>query len=59
MHNQARTPLDIEYETKGIDPANVALVPILRSGLGMIDGIVHPALVFPLEFSPTLTNQSD
>ncbi|KAL2797630.1 uracil phosphoribosyltransferase-domain-containing protein [Aspergillus keveii] len=35
----ARTPLDIEYETKGIDPANVALVPILRSGLGMIDAI--------------------
>ncbi|CEL08891.1 Putative Uracil phosphoribosyltransferase (AFU_orthologue; AFUA_2G16200) [Aspergillus calidoustus] len=34
-----RTPLDIEYETKGIDPANVALVPILRSGLGMIEAI--------------------
>ncbi|KAL4871060.1 hypothetical protein BDV12DRAFT_194701 [Aspergillus spectabilis] len=33
------TPLGLEYETKGIDPANIALVPILRSGLGMIDAI--------------------
>ncbi|CBF86246.1 hypothetical protein AN2133.2 [Aspergillus nidulans FGSC A4] len=33
------TPLGIEYETKTIDPANIALVPILRSGLGMIDAI--------------------
>lgn len=30
--------MGLEYETKGIDPANIALVPILRSGLGMIDG---------------------
>ncbi|KAI9373682.1 uracil phosphoribosyltransferase-domain-containing protein [Aspergillus egyptiacus] len=34
-----RTPLDLEYETKDIDPANIALVPILRSGLGMIDAM--------------------
>ncbi|KAL2829650.1 uracil phosphoribosyltransferase-domain-containing protein [Aspergillus pseudoustus] len=34
-----RTPLDIEFETKSIDPANIALVPILRSGLGMIEAI--------------------
>ncbi|KAL3467832.1 uracil phosphoribosyltransferase-domain-containing protein [Aspergillus heterothallicus] len=34
-----RTPLDIEYETQNIDPANIALVPILRSGLGMIEAI--------------------
>ncbi|EAW19187.1 uracil phosphoribosyltransferase [Aspergillus fischeri NRRL 181] len=34
-----KTPLGIEYETKTIDPANVALVPILRSGLGMIEAI--------------------
>ncbi|KAL4878859.1 uracil phosphoribosyltransferase-domain-containing protein [Aspergillus karnatakaensis] len=33
------TPLGLEYETKTIDPANIALVPILRSGLGMIDAI--------------------
>ncbi|CAG8063684.1 unnamed protein product [Penicillium nalgiovense] len=32
------TPLGIEYETQGIDPADLALVPILRSGLGMVDG---------------------
>ncbi|KAE8144463.1 uracil phosphoribosyltransferase-domain-containing protein [Aspergillus avenaceus] len=34
-----QTPLGIEYETDGIDPAKVALVPILRSGLGMIEAM--------------------
>ncbi|EAW14478.1 uracil phosphoribosyltransferase [Aspergillus clavatus NRRL 1] len=34
-----KTPLGIEYETQTIEPANVALVPILRSGLGMTDAI--------------------
>ncbi|KGO74699.1 hypothetical protein PITC_083080 [Penicillium italicum] len=33
------TPLGIEYETQGIDPADLALVPILRSGLGMVDAL--------------------
>ncbi|KAJ5200511.1 hypothetical protein N7491_008683 [Penicillium cf. griseofulvum] len=33
------TPLGIEYETQGIDPEDLALVPILRSGLGMVDAI--------------------
>ena len=37
-HYQDTTPLGIEYETQGIDPADLALVPILRSGLGMVDG---------------------
>ncbi|OOQ84928.1 uracil phosphoribosyltransferase [Penicillium brasilianum] len=32
-----RTPLGVEYETSTIEPADLALVPILRSGLGMID----------------------
>ncbi|PWY72252.1 uracil phosphoribosyltransferase furA [Aspergillus sclerotioniger CBS 115572] len=32
-------PLGTEYETKDIDPADIALVPILRSGLGMIEAI--------------------
>lgn len=36
--SQDTTPLGIEYETQGIDPADLALVPILRSGLGMVDG---------------------
>ncbi|KAJ6148285.1 hypothetical protein N7497_010267 [Penicillium chrysogenum] len=35
------TPLGIEYETQGIDPADLALVPILRSGLGMVDVPVY------------------
>ncbi|KAB8069328.1 uracil phosphoribosyltransferase furA [Aspergillus leporis] len=34
-----QTPLGIQYDTQDIDPANVALVPILRSGLGMIEAI--------------------
>ncbi|KAJ5585076.1 uncharacterized protein N7459_004876 [Penicillium hispanicum] len=34
-----RTPLGVEYETKGIDPADLALVPILRSGLGMVEAL--------------------
>ncbi|KAJ5568210.1 hypothetical protein N7450_010696 [Penicillium hetheringtonii] len=34
-----RTPLGVEYETQGIDPADLALVPILRSGLGMVDAL--------------------
>ncbi|PYH41631.1 uracil phosphoribosyltransferase [Aspergillus saccharolyticus JOP 1030-1] len=33
------TPLGIEYPTTTIDPSNIALVPILRSGLGMTDAI--------------------
>ncbi|KAJ5710121.1 hypothetical protein N7493_009713 [Penicillium malachiteum] len=34
-----RTPLGAEYETKGINPADLALVPILRSGLGMVEAM--------------------
>ncbi|KAJ5785458.1 uncharacterized protein N7503_010670 [Penicillium pulvis] len=34
-----RTPLGAEYETQGIDPADLALVPILRSGLGMVEAL--------------------
>ncbi|EYE96588.1 uracil phosphoribosyltransferase [Aspergillus ruber CBS 135680] len=33
-----KTPLGIEYETREI-PTNLAIVPILRSGLGMTDAI--------------------
>ncbi|RAH49837.1 uracil phosphoribosyltransferase [Aspergillus aculeatinus CBS 121060] len=34
-----KTPLGIEYPTTTLDPSNIALVPILRSGLGMTDAI--------------------
>ncbi|BDD55227.1 hypothetical protein MPDQ_005796 [Monascus purpureus] len=34
-----KTPLGIEYETKDTNPNNIAIVPILRSGLGMVDAI--------------------
>ncbi|KAF9892522.1 hypothetical protein FE257_001631 [Aspergillus nanangensis] len=33
------TPLGYTYETQVISPADVALVPILRSGLGMIEAL--------------------
>lgn len=36
---QDKTPLGEEYETQGIDHADLALVPILRSGLGMVEGL--------------------
>ncbi|KAJ5195020.1 uncharacterized protein N7498_008458 [Penicillium cinerascens] len=34
-----KTPLGEEYETQGIDHADLALVPILRSGLGMVEAL--------------------
>lgn len=37
--SQDKTPLNIEYDTEDISPSDVAIVPILRSGLGMIDGL--------------------
>ncbi|GFN12630.1 hypothetical protein AtubIFM55763_003289 [Aspergillus tubingensis] len=33
------TPLGTEYVTHDIDPSDIALVPILRSGLGMIEAM--------------------
>jgi uracil phosphoribosyltransferase len=47
---QDRTPLGVEYETQGIDPADLALVPILRSGLGMVDGKCLD--LYPIIFVP-------
>lgn len=34
-----KTPLEQTYERKDIEPNDVAIVPILRSGLGMTDGL--------------------
>jgi hypothetical protein len=56
---QDRTPLGVEYETQSIDPADLALVPILRSGLGMVDGkylVLYPISSFPrrlLQYYPS------
>ncbi|PYH91691.1 uracil phosphoribosyltransferase furA [Aspergillus ellipticus CBS 707.79] len=33
------TPLGTTYETQDIDPSDVAIVPILRSGLGMVEAL--------------------
>ena len=35
---QDETPLGATYDIETIHPTHVSLVPILRSGLGMIDG---------------------
>ena len=35
---QSKTPLGVEYTTATISPKTISLVPILRSGLGMLDG---------------------
>lgn len=55
---QDRTPLGIEYETSSIDPADLALVPILRSGLGMVDGMTIFLLLFYYECQTYWTSQS-
>lgn len=49
LSGQDTTPLGTEYVTHDIDPSDIALVPILRSGLGMIEGIPH----LPHTLSPT------
>ncbi|KAK5118992.1 hypothetical protein LTR62_000203 [Meristemomyces frigidus] len=33
------SPLDYEFTVEGITPANISLVPILRSGLSMVDAV--------------------
>ncbi|TPX09463.1 uncharacterized protein E0L32_009351 [Thyridium curvatum] len=33
------TPIGFEYTSSGIEPSNMCLVPILRSGLGMVEAI--------------------
>lgn len=38
MYLQDKTPLGFEYETTTISPETISIVPILRSGLGMIEG---------------------
>jgi len=35
----ATTPLGLEYSTTSITPKSISLVPVLRSGLGMLDAI--------------------
>ncbi|KAK9247379.1 uracil phosphoribosyltransferase-domain-containing protein [Lipomyces tetrasporus] len=43
------TPLREQYNVAGISPSNVVLVPILRSGLSMIDSFLN---VLPFESVP-------
>lgn len=34
----AKTPLGFEYTTSTVEPETICIVPILRSGLGMVEG---------------------
>lgn len=36
---QGETPLGFTYETTTASPGNISLIPILRSGLGMVEGM--------------------
>ena len=36
---QDQTPLGFEYTTTTISPGTICIVPILRSGLGMVEGM--------------------
>ncbi|KAK4241896.1 uracil phosphoribosyltransferase [Achaetomium macrosporum] len=67
-----QTPLGFEYETRQIRPSTLSLVPILRSGLGMVEAIqtllpdpvpVHhlglfrePETLLPVEYYNNLPN---
>lgn len=43
-----KSPIGYEYTTETISPSDLSLVPILRSGLGMVDGTSSYALLSPL-----------
>lgn len=44
---QDKTPLGFPYETTQINPETISLVPILRSGLGMVECTPSPPSPFP------------
>jgi uracil phosphoribosyltransferase len=46
---QDQSPLGYEYPIDSISPSHVSLVPILRSGLSMVDGMSFPP--HPLTFN--------
>ncbi|KAK4186838.1 uracil phosphoribosyltransferase [Podospora australis] len=67
-----QTPLGFEYKTSTVEPETISLVPILRSGLGMVEAIqtllptpvpVHhlglfrePSTLLPVEYYNNLPN---
>ncbi|DAA73122.1 TPA_exp: Uncharacterized protein A8136_5047 [Trichophyton benhamiae CBS 112371] len=57
------TPLGYEYTTSFITPDKIALVPILRSGLGMVNAVHHlglfrePTTLEPVEYYNNLPFQ--
>lgn len=56
LSGQDTTPLGTEYVTHDIDPSDIALVPILRSGLGMIEGIHLPPYSLTDQFGHPIPN---
>ena len=45
--SQDKTPLGYEFQTAKLEPEAISLVPILRSGLGMVEG--KPLLLYPFQ----------
>ena len=37
-NQQDHTPLGFEYTTSTVTPESISLIPVLRSGLGMVEG---------------------
>ncbi|KAK4946483.1 hypothetical protein LTR66_003243 [Elasticomyces elasticus] len=55
-----KSPLGYEFTAETISPSHISLVPILRSGLGMVDGILSPVhLAIPTNplYIPTTRTQ--
>jgi uracil phosphoribosyltransferase len=44
---QDETPIGFEYSFEAVDCSKITLVPILRSGLGMVEGKLLHASGFP------------
>jgi uracil phosphoribosyltransferase len=47
------TPIGFEYTTTTIEPQQFSLVPILRSGLGMVEG-PYPAALLSIYCHPSI-----
>ncbi|KAG6002892.1 hypothetical protein E4U43_001017 [Claviceps pusilla] len=52
-----KTPLNFEYTTTVVRPQTICIVPILRSGLGMVDGMYRePSTLTAVEYYNNLSH---
>ncbi|KAI9856440.1 MAG: hypothetical protein M1813_009096 [Trichoglossum hirsutum] len=49
-----KTPLGYEYATKSLSPSSIAIIPILRSGLGMVEGTNSAAATLAILLDPVI-----